>query len=107
MESLLSLADAADCLGMSVSGLRKVVERSKRNLALGKPAEIEFLQWGASRIKFAEQDLMEYINRGRGKPLERKPEPLRGKAKGQSKGAAERLEVAGRVVPPFSPMPRD
>jgi hypothetical protein len=70
MPPLLTLGEAAAELRMSASGLRKLVNRSKRNLARGKAAIIKFSQHGQSRILFRREWLDEYIEAGVAEPVE-------------------------------------
>ena len=53
-ETLIGLEEAAQLLGYSVSGLRKIINRSRRKIR-GEPAvgpTIRFFQAGRSPIKF-------------------------------------------------------
>ena len=74
MAALLSLAQAAEYLGASESGLRKIVERSRKLLANGKPPLITWCQHGKwGRIHFREVWLDDYIDDGIPEPSEAVP----------------------------------
>src|SRR5258708_1467905 len=71
MAALLSLAQAAEYLGASESGLRKIVERSRRLLATGRPPLIKWCQHGRwGRIRFRAEWLEAYIDGGCPEPSE-------------------------------------
>jgi hypothetical protein len=74
MTPLLSLGQAAEYLGISTSGLRKIVERSRKLLANGKPPLITWCQHGKwGRIRFREVWLDDYIDGGIPEPSEAVP----------------------------------
>lgn len=66
MAPLLSIADAAPLLGLTIHGVRKLVARSRR-AADGEPVKgrtIAFLQDGrGSTIRFRPEHIQEYLDR--------------------------------------------
>jgi hypothetical protein len=78
-DRLLSLAEAAELLGMEASGLRKIVARTKR----GTPGpQIQFFQIGQGHIKFRREWIERFIEDHSIKPgqvRQRKPQQPRSK----------------------------
>lgn len=69
-DSLLSLEEAAELLGYSPSGLRKIVNRTRAG-KLG--ATIRFFQIGNGPIKFKREWLDDFISANSVIPVQRRP----------------------------------
>ena len=73
-DRLLTLAEAADLLGMKASGLRKIVARTKR----GTPGpQIQFFQIGEGPIKFRREWIERFIEENSTKPGQVRSQPQR------------------------------
>jgi len=69
-DSVLTLEEAAELLGYSTSGLRKIVNRTK---AGKQGATIRFFQVGKGPIKFRRDWLNEFIDANSIMPIQRRP----------------------------------